>query len=160
MNPRISDIESVEINRRTLGCWTQDNNVDLQPRKANAGVWPAGWGRSFCPSGKDPTWSTFSMSGSSTRHGPVQSGSRGGPQRRPEGWSSSPTMTGWDSWGCWEEKALERHYSNIPVFKRVLEKGGKGPFYTGRTRGNGFRIKEGRFRVERNALLKGGKALE
>jgi len=50
----------------------------------------------------DPTWSPASSCGvlSTGRTWTCWSGSRGGPQKFSEGWSTSPMRTGRESWGC------------------------------------------------------------
>ena len=68
-------------------------------------AWPAGRGRWFCPFtllSWDPTCSTASDSGApnTRRTWMCWSGSRGGPRKWSEGWSTSPMRTGWESWGC------------------------------------------------------------
>ena len=101
--------------RRTWGYWwtqssTWASNVPLQPRRpavswaASREVWPAGqkkWLCPFTPLSWDPTWSTASISGAPRirRTWVCWSGSRGWPWRWSEGWSTSPTRTGWGSWG-------------------------------------------------------------
>ena len=49
-----------------------------------------------------PTWSPASSSGapSTGKTWTCWRGSRGGPQKSAEGWSTSPVRTGWETWGC------------------------------------------------------------
>jgi len=104
------------LRRRTWGCQlirssTWLSNVCSQPRRptvswaASREAWPAGRGRGLCPSTLlwwDPTWSPASSSGalSTGKTWTCWSGSRGGLQKRSEGWSTSPMRKGWESWGC------------------------------------------------------------
>jgi len=89
---------------------TWDGNVHLKPRRptvfwvASREVWPGGQERRFRPStllSWNPTWSTVSSSGApnTRRTSSCWSGSRGGPRRWSERWSSTPMRTGWESWG-------------------------------------------------------------
>ena len=48
--------------------------------------------------------------------------SRGGPQRCPEGWSTSAMKTGWGSWACstWRTEGFGGHHYIFPVLKGSL----------------------------------------
>ena len=68
---------------------------------------------------------------------------------------------------CYEvrqEKALGRPYSSLPVHEGAYKKAGEGIFTracSGRTRVNGFKLKEGTFRLKEEIFYcKGGNALE
>jgi len=66
--------------------------------------------------------------------------SRGRPQKWSEGWNTSPVRKGWDSWGC---------SAAFQYLKGTYKKAGEGLFTRARsdsTRGNGFKLKEGRFK--------------
>jgi len=67
--------------------------------------WPAGRGRWLCPSTQllwGPICSTASRPGAPSRERMWSSwrGSRGGPLRWSEGWSTSPMRKGWGNWAC------------------------------------------------------------
>jgi len=61
---------------------------------------------------------------------------------------------GWESWGCsaWRrEGSGGRPYCSLPVLKGAYKKTGEGLFpraWSDRTRGNDFKLKEGRFRLD------------
>ena len=107
---------TASLPRRTWGYWWVKSwiwatSVSSQPRRptvswaASKEAWPAGRGRWFCSSALpwwDPAGSTgFSSGAPSTRSTwKYWNGSRGGPQRRSEGWNTSLTRAGWESWCC------------------------------------------------------------
>ena len=77
--------------------------------------------------------------------------SRGGPQRWSEGWSTSPMRTGWESRDLQsgEEKALGGILA-FQYLKGSYRKAEEGIFVracSSRTRGNGFKLEEGRFQL-------------
>ena len=145
------------LRRRTWAyCWmrrsTSASNVRLQPRKptmswaAARAAWPSGWGRGFCPFTPlswDPMGSPASSSGAPNigRTWMCWSGTRGGPRRWSEGWSTSPMRTGWGSWGCsaWRREGCDVTLEQLPVPEGASRKDGEGLFTRvcgDRTRGN------------------------
>jgi len=59
-------------------------------------------------------------------------------------------MTGSGSWGFEKEKAAGRPYCSLPVPEGAYKKAGERLLtraFSDRTRGNSFRMKEGRFRL-------------
>ena len=90
-----------------MGSWTWASSVPLQPRKPNISwtalkeVWSAGQGRWSCPAAL--CWWGLTCN-TASRCGVLSTGetqtcwnaSRGGPQNW---WNTSPTRTGWESWG-------------------------------------------------------------
>ena len=80
----------------------------------------------------DPTRSPASSSGAPNigKTWMYWSGSRGGPQRWSEGWTTYPTRTGWGSWGC-SEKALGWPSSSLLVPEGSLQEGWRGAFHEG-----------------------------
>jgi len=79
----------------------------------------------------DPTWSPASSSGVLSR-GKTRtcwSGSRGGPQKWSEGWNSCSMRKGWESWGCSEERKLQRDLiAAFQYLKGVYRKAEEGLF--------------------------------
>ena len=78
--------------------------------------------------------------------------SRGGPQKWSEGWNTSPTRTVWESWGCSAWRRLWGHLiAAFQYLKKAYTKDGEGLVRracSDRTRGNGFKLKEDRFRLD------------
>ena len=80
------------------------------------------------------------------------SGSRGGPWRWSEGWSTSPTRTDWDSWGssAWRSSRGDL-IAAFQYLKGAYRKAGEGLFIRAccdRMRGKGSKLEEGRFRLD------------
>ena len=130
------------------------------PWAASPAVWPLGWGRGFCPSVPlwwDPTGSPASSSGalSTKKDMDLLEQSQRRPQQWSKGWSTSPRRKGWESSSCLEsleeEKVLGRPYSSLSVPEGAYKKAGEELFTrvcSYRTRGNSFKLKDGRFRLE------------
>jgi len=154
---------------RTWGCWLTKSSiwpssVCSQPRRptmswtASKVAWPAGQERWFCPSTLlwwAPTWSPASSSGalSTGKTWSCCSRSRGGPQKRSEGWSTSPVKKGWESWGCsaWRREAAGRPCCGLLVPEGAYKEAGEGHFTracSDRTKSSGFKLKEGWFRSD------------
>jgi len=59
----------------------------------------------------------------STRTWTCWIGSRGGQQKWSEGWSTSPTRTGWESWSCsaWRREGCGETYCSLSVIKGALQ---------------------------------------
>ena len=136
----------------------------LQPRRptvsgvASKAAWPAGRGRGFCHSTAlwwDPTWSPVSSSGalSTGKSWTCWSGSRGGPQKWSEGWSTSPMRKGWESWGCsaWKRRLWGDLIAAFQYLKGPYRKDGDRLFGRAcwdRTGSNGFKLEEGGFKLD------------
>jgi len=73
-------------------------------------------------------------------------------------WEERLGELGLVSWGC-SEKALGRPYCGLPVLKGACKRAGEGLLTrscSDRTRGNGFKLKEGRYRLDiRKKFLSG-----
>ena len=175
------DFHGIRTESRTWGYWwmkssTWPGSVHLQPRRptvswaASKAPWSAGQGSRFCPSSLlwwDPTQNTACRPGapSTRRTWSCWSGSRGGPQRWSEGWSTSPSRKGWESWGC---SAWRRQWGDLIAAFQYL----KGAFGNdgatifskaccNKTRNNGFKLRDGRFRVHKEEIFyhEGGESL-
>ena len=121
--------------------WAID--VCLQPGRpvvswaASEKGWPAQWGKwlslSVLPP-RGPIWSIASR------------GSRRRPRKWSEGWSTSPMKTGWRNWACSAGRREAFQY-----LKGDCKQEGN-QFFTwldsDGIRGNGFKLKEGRFRLD------------
>lgn len=77
-------------------------------------------------------------------HGSVEASPEYVHWRWLEGWSSSPMKTSWELWGC---SVWGREGETLEQPTRNLERDFLKTECSGRTRGNGFKLKDGRFRV-------------
>jgi len=154
------------LRRRTWGYWWMKSwawagNVCSQPRwptiswAESPAVWPAGQGRGFCPSALlwwDPTSPASSSGAPSTRRTwNCWSRSRGGQQKRSEGWSTIWKAERVGAVQPGEEKAAGRSYGAFQYLKGAYKKDGHKLFSrarSNRTRANGFKLKEDRFRLD------------
>ena len=81
------------------------------------------------------------------------SGSRGGPQRWSEGWSTSLIEKGWGSWAlsAWRRESHRDLIMDIQYLKVDYKQEGNELFtwvVSARTRKTGFKLKDGRFRLD------------
>lgn len=156
----VEDRLRASLVRRTCGCWltrssTWLSNVHLQRWKSGAAakeLWTGGQGGWSSPSILflwGPTWSTASSSENpSIRMWPCSSELRGGPPRRPEGWSTFPVKHfRLRDLGLFRlEKAPGRPHWGLPVPKEALHKRWRGMFcftraFSDRMRENNFKLR-------------------
>ena len=74
-------------------------------------------------------------------------------QRRVTKWSTSPMKTGWENWGC---SARRRLQGDLTAKGGLYRTAGGGLFTracSDRTKGNCFKMKEGRFRLDSRRKL-------
>ena len=95
------------------------------------------------------TWSLASSSGalSTGKTWTCWSRSRGGPQKWSEGWNISPMRKGWESWGL-KKRLWGDLIAAFQYLKGAYKKDRERLFTrvcSDRTRGNVFKLKEGRF---------------
>jgi len=158
------------LHRRTWGSWwmkiwIQSSSVHLQPGRPTVS-WAAS--KDNCPAGKGkwlspttlplwgPIWSKASKPGAPST-GRMQScwnGSRGGPWRWPEDWSTCPVKKGWGDGAClaWRrEVSKETLLWPCSTWRELTSKRGNdflhGLIGTGQG-GNGFKLKEGRIKLD------------
>ena len=78
--------------------------------------------------------------------------SREGPPRWSKGWSTSPMKTGWGSWACLEKRRLQGDLTVVFEFLKGAYEQDRDWLSkqsdSDRTRGNGFKGKEGRFKLD------------
>lgn len=113
-------------------CWTWANRVGSQSRKqivswaASKEAWPACQGGESAPPHhpceiphgvQHPALGFSAHERHGSFHGERWSRSRGRPQIWSEGWRTSPTKTGWESWDCsaWRRDGSGETSLDLPV---------------------------------------------
>lgn len=127
------------------------SNVYFQPRKPivpSTAEWPAGQGSWFSHSALPrPRWK-YCIQLWGSQPGQIQKRAiQTKPARTPFLWTQSKRV---EVVQPGEVKGLGRLYCGVPVHKEGLKKDGETLFtstYNNRTKGNGFKLKEGRFRL-------------
>jgi len=127
----------------------------LSCRNTGTNWWPAGWGRWSYHSTVlwDLTCSTVSRCGvlSTGEMWTCWRASRGGAQKWSQGWKTSPARTGWESWGCaaWRRDGCKVTWQRpFSTYRGATERTDSLAVFDNRTRGNGLKLKEGRFRLD------------
>ena len=82
---------------------------------------------------------------------PSKGGTSKGPQKWSKGWNPSAGKKGWESWGCSAWRRLQGDLTGTFQYLKRAYKKDEDRLSTraccDRTRGNGFKLKEGRFRL-------------